>query len=255
VLGIGSDSGGSIRLPAAWCGVYGFKPSAGLVPTTGHFPRVGALSDGRTQIGPMSADLDLIERVLSIIAGPDWHDAGVVPVAVSPVHPSVLDGARFAVLDDDPNWPLSAATRAAVELAAQRLEASGLRRVPWRARWLGDALDITRGYWSRSTLSGEQAERQLWDWDRFRRRYLEAAEHIELLITPTVAGVAPRHRPITGEDYVFTLPASLTGSPAIAVPAGIDASGLPLSVQVVGRPFEDHRVLAAARIIGDERPP
>ena len=80
LLGIGSDSGGSIRLPAAWCGVLGFKPTAGRVPTTGHFPRVGALSDGRTQIGPLAPDLDTIERVLPMIAGPDGHDAGVAPV-------------------------------------------------------------------------------------------------------------------------------------------------------------------------------
>src|SRR4051812_17962601 len=52
VLGLGSDSGGSVRLPAAWAGVYGLKPTAGRVPATGHFPWIGALSDGRTQIGP-----------------------------------------------------------------------------------------------------------------------------------------------------------------------------------------------------------
>lgn len=64
LLEIGSDSGGSIRLPAAWCGVLGFKPTAGRVPTTGHFPRVGAMSDGRTQIGPFARSIDEVAGAL-----------------------------------------------------------------------------------------------------------------------------------------------------------------------------------------------
>ena len=248
-LGFGSDSGGSIRLPAAWCGAYGFKPTAGLVPTTGHFPRVGSLSDGRTQIGPLTRDLDAIELVLPIIAGPDWHDAGVVPLAVRGTSPAAGRDARFAVLPADPNWPTAAAVADAVDTAATRLAAAGLTRVEWTGRWLDDALDITRRYWNRAQLTGADAARQLWDWDRFRRQYMEAAEHIDLLLTPVSAETAPLHRPIVGEDFVFTLPASLTGSPAIAVPLGANAAGMPLSVQIIGRPWEDHRVLAAARLI------
>ena len=76
-----------------------------------------------------------------------------------------------------------------------------------------------------------------------------AAEHIDLLLTPTTQDTAPPHRQITGDDFVFTLPASLTGSPAVTVPAGRDSSGMPIGVQLVGRPWEDHRVLAAARLL------
>lgn len=82
-VGLGSDSGGSIRLPAAWCGVVGFKPTTGSVPTTGHYPRVGALSDGRTQIGPLTRTVDDAERILSVIAEPDFRDAGAVPVPLA----------------------------------------------------------------------------------------------------------------------------------------------------------------------------
>ena len=59
-------------------------------------------------------------------------------------------------------------------------------------------------------------------------------------------------RDIVGDDFVFTLPASLTGSPALVVPAGSDDAGMPLSVQLVGRPWEDHRVLAAGRVVAEE---
>lgn len=247
-LGIGSDSGGSVRLPAAWCGVYGLKPTAGLVPTTGHFPRVGALSDGRTQIGPLSHDLSLIETALHVMAGPDGVDAGVVPVPVGRSAGVDLAGARFAVVDDG-RWAPQAAIADAVESAAVLLQRAGLRRHEWSAPWLVDAMDITRRYWDRTTLTGADAERQLQDWDRFRSRCLRAMDEVDLLVTPASPIVAPVHRPIGADDFAYTLPASLTGGPALVVPAGVDEDGLPVAVQIIGRPWEDHRVLVAARLL------
>ena len=248
-LGIGSDSGGSIRLPAAWCGVFGLKPTAGLVPTTGHFPRVGALSDGRTQIGPLARSVDLLELVLQVIAGPDGRDAGVSPVPLRHSSEAGLVGARFAVTTGEPPWSTTPELEDAAERAAGALSGAGLVRTGWSAPWLGEALDITRRYWSRAELSGRQAADQLWDWDRFRRRYLQASEHVDLLVTPVTRHTAPRHRAIVADDFVFTLPANLTGSPAVAVPMGPGRAGMPLAVQLVGRPWEDHRVLAAARLV------
>ncbi len=84
VLGIGSDSGGSIRLPAAWAGVCGLRPTAGRVPTTGHFPRVGPRSDGRTQIGPLASSIDALEHALAVLAGPDGRDPAAAPVPMRP---------------------------------------------------------------------------------------------------------------------------------------------------------------------------
>ncbi len=249
VLGLGSDSGGSIRLPAAWCGVFGLKPTAGRVPGTGHFPRIGALSDGRTQIAPLARGVADLERVLAVIAGPDWRDAGVPPVPLLAARAAGLEGATFAVLaGEEPWWP-EASQAAALDRAAAVLSAAGLTRTGWQLPWLAEALDITTRYWTRAELSGAQADRQLWDWDRFRRRYLRAAETTDFLLTPACLEPAPGHRTITGEDFIFTLPASLTGSPAVAIPAGTDARGLPLAVQLTGRPWEDHRVLAAARLL------
>jgi amidase len=250
VIGLGSDSGGSIRLPAAWCGVFGLKPTAGRVPGTGHFPRIGALSDGRTQIGPLARDIDGLERVLAVIAGPDWRDAGVSPVPLLSSAQASLAGATFAVLAGEDGWWPATDQGAALDRAASSLSAAGLVRTGWKVPWLTEALDITRRYWTRTELSGEQADRQLWDWDRFRRRYLRAAEGIDFLLTPACLEPAPPwHRDVTGEDFIFTLPASLTGSPAISVPAGTDARGLALAVQLVGRPWEDHRLLAAASLL------
>src|SRR6478735_56903 len=128
VLGVGSDSGGSIRLPAAWAGVCGLRPTAGRVPTTGHFPRVGPRSDGRTQIGPLAASVDGLELALSVLAGPDGRDAGAAPVPSS--RGVDLRGLRVAAAFGEGEWQPSARVAAAVERAADVLVAAGARRVP-----------------------------------------------------------------------------------------------------------------------------
>jgi amidase len=232
--------------------VHGFKPTAGLVPTTGHFPRVGPRSDGRTQIGPLSGSIDLIERVLATIAGPDHRDSGVAPVALAPAD---LTRLRFAVLTGEAGLSTSTELAQAVEQAAAALSSRGLERVEWKGPWLSDALDITQRYWARTDLSGNEADRQLRDWDRFCRKYLETAKNVELLLTPVTTEVAPAHRKLDGGDFVFTLPASLTGSPAMSVAAGVGGDGMPLAVQVIGPPWQDLRVLAAARLLSASSTP
>lgn len=256
-LGVGSDSGGSVRLPAAWCGVFGLKPSTGLLPGTGHFPRVGAWSDGRTTIGFLSPDLDLVDAALRATAGPDGLDAGAPPVTLSERRES-LAGLRVALLPGDPAFPTTSAVTGTVAESFDRIVAAGATPVEWSWPWLADSLSITARYWGRTLLTGAEVSQQLWDWDRFRRRYL--ATGVDLLVGPAVADVAPlladvarRARtdrlPVHTDDFVFTLPASLTGSPAISVPAGTDAAtGMPLAVQLIGRPWSDSVVLAAAAV-------
>ena len=135
---------------------------------------MGALSDGRTQIGPLARTVDDLERVLAVIAGPDWRDGGVVPVPVRSSASVDLSGARVAVLGGD-GMPRPEVTDA-VERAAAVFEAAGATRVAWIDSWLDDGLDVTERYWDRTGLTGAEAARQLWDWDRYRRRYLQAAE-------------------------------------------------------------------------------
>lgn len=254
-VGLGSDSGGSIRLPAAWCGVAGLKPSAGLVPVTGHFPEIGARADGRTTIGPLAARVADLARVLAVIAGPDGVDPGCVPVPVRRPDRITTGGLRVAMVTGEGNWLPSAAVLDAVHGAAAALRRSGATLLgETLPEHLGESLDITMRYWQRSSMSGAEAQRQLRDWDRFSTRMTAASRQFDLVLGPTVADVAPYHRPLTGEDYVFTMPWSLTGWPAVTVPFGVDpATGLPLAVQVAAPRFADHVALRAAMVLERDR--
>jgi hypothetical protein len=87
---------------------------------------------------------------------------------------------------------VTAEVEAAVEAAAIALTGAGLERVEWNVPWLDTALDITQRYWGRSQLDGAGVVQQLWDWDRFRRRYLEAVQDVDLLLTrPSPASRRP----------------------------------------------------------------
>ena len=148
-LALGSDSGGSIRLPAAWCGAPALKPSAGLVPTTGHFPRVGERGDGRTVIGPIGARVRTLVDVLAVIAGPDDRDAGCAPVALGAVDDVEVPALRIGWSLGDERWAVSSATRDAVHAAVARLATLGATIVGEVPQYLDEAFDVTKRYWAR----------------------------------------------------------------------------------------------------------
>ena len=243
-VALGSDSGGSIRLPAAWCGVAGLKPTFGRVPLTGHFPRLGALEDGRTVIGPLARTVDDLAAVLARIAGPDGLDAGVVPVPLGDPTSVDLAALRVGVIGDGP-----------AAVAASALLEAGAAVVDDPVPDVRDeALELTRRYWARAELTGSDYVRVLWDWDRFRRRMLVTTAGTDVIICPAAAEPAPCRREWADTDYQWTLPWSLTGAPAVVVPVGMQ-DGLPIAVQVVGRPWQDHVALAAARCVEAFAPP
>ena len=209
------------------------------MPATGHYPRVGGWHDGRTVIGPLSGSVAGCWTVLTVIAGPDGLDASVAPVPLGDPARVRIEGLRVA-------WLPGALPESA---AAVLLDAGAVVGTPPLASHLDEAMDVTQRYWGRDRLSGEEADRLLWDWDRYRRRMLVAAAGFDVLVTPVVPAPAPLARPMADDDYWYTLPASLCGWPAISVPFGQTAEGLPLAVQVVGRAWEDHVVAAAAAAV------
>jgi len=250
VLGIGSDSGGSIRLPAAWAGVCGLRPTAGRVPNTGHHPRVGPRSDGRTVIGPLASSIEALEHALAVLAGPDGRDPAAAPAPLLPSATVDLRGLRVAVTSGEAAPHVADAVRR----AGAALVAAGAVEVGWEFDWLAPAWDITRRYWARAGwqtgLTGADVMRELEDWDKYVYRYLTATAGIDLIVAPATADTAPlRTGAVGGEPFIHLLPASLVGAPALSIPVGTDAGGLPVGVQIVGRPWEDHVVLAAGRAV------
>jgi amidase len=196
------------------------------------------LEDGRTVIGPLAKTVDDLAASLVLMVGPDGLDAGVAPVPLGDLDAVDLSTLRFGVLGDEPTAPAVAA-----------LVGAGARIVEDQVPDIRDeALDITRRYWRRSQLTGQENVRLLWDWDRLRRRILVATAEIDLLITPATEEPAPPWRESVDADFQWMLPWSLTGAPVVVVPVGT-RDRLPIAVQVVARPWQDHVALAAARCI------
>ena len=240
-LALGSDSGGSIRLPAAWCGVCGLKPSFGRVPLTGHFPRLGSLSDARTVIGPLAGSVGDLALVLRLIAGPDGLDGGTLPVPLEDL--ATVDVSRLRI------GTMHGGDADEVQTSLAALRAVGATVVDEPIPDVRDeALEITRRYWTRARRDGRANEQLLWDWDRFQRRMLRCMAPLDALLVPATTEPAPTWRESIDTDYVWQLPWSLTGSPAVVLPVA-RAGDLPVAVQIVALRWNDHVVLAVAQCI------
>ena len=190
LLGIGSDSGGSLRVPAAWCGVATLKPSAGRVPTTGHFPRVGERMDGRTVIGPLATSVRTLGDVLAVIAGPDGADAGIAPVVLGEPGAVAVDRLRVGWFTGGDGHVTTPDISSAVMAAVKTLETAGSVNVGSIDQRLDEALGITLRYWKRSAgrLEGWDVEAHLADWDRYRTRMLRAHAEVDVVVMPVTAG-------------------------------------------------------------------
>jgi amidase len=246
-LGLGSDSGGSIRLPAHYCGVAGLKPTAGLIPVTGAYALPGGLSDPRSQVGPMARYVSDLKLALRVLAGPDGIDSAIVPVPV-PRRTPKLDGLRVAWYADDGMAKPTPAVAATVRAAARALAAAGCNVTEERAPSLTEAWQVTLGYWGLRRMSHQRMYRR---WDAYRSLLLKFMSRFDLVLTPVAPDVAPPYGLKTPSDHQFsyTVPFSLTGNPCVVVRAGTSPENLPIGVQIVGRNWQDNTALRAARAI------
>jgi amidase len=264
--GLGTDSGGSLRVPAHFCGVATLKPTNGLVPVTGVVDDegpIGALSDPRTQVGPVARTVRDLTLLLGVLAGPDGHDAGVAPVAVGDPAAVRVAGLRVAVHGGDGPAAPTPETAATVASAADALAGAGA--AVEEATPPGDGHALTLELW-RSYGQGMDTQalyRLLRRWDRYRAELGGWMAGWDAILSPVFDGPAPPHGATAGpelQDAVrWTTPWSMTGWPCAVVRCGTSAEGLPIGVQVVAGPWRDDLALAlAARLeasLGGWQPP
>jgi amidase len=245
-LGLGSDSGGSIRLPASYCGVAALKPSAGLIPVTGAYGLAGGVTDSRSQVGPMARYVADLRIALRVLAGPDGIDSGVVPVRAW-TSPS-LEGMRVAWYADDGMSRPIPAVAAAVKAAARALSAAGCSVTEERPPSLSEAYQLTLAFWGRKHMSHDRLYAR---WDAFRGAVLKFMSRFDVVLSPVAPDVAPliRVRPTGNHQLSYTVPYSLSGNPCVVVRAGTSREGLPIGVQVIAAIWRDATALRAARVI------
>jgi amidase len=264
-LGVGTDSGASVRLPAHFCGLAAIKPTAGRVPVTGVIDDegpIGALGDTRTQVGVLARSVADVALALRVLAGPDGRDGGVPPVALGDFAAVEVRGLRVAVFSELDHAVADAATVAVVDAAAAALREAGAVVEP--ATPPSGGHDLTIEVWRSygGDLDSLGLYRLLRRWDAYRTEMLVWGERCDLLLSPVFGGPAPLHGTLADHDGVdptgFTTPHSLTGWPAATVRCGGSPEGLPIGVQVVARPWRDDVALAASaaleRALGGWRP-
>jgi Asp-tRNA(Asn)/Glu-tRNA(Gln) amidotransferase A subunit family amidase len=301
--GVGSDGGGSIRVPAHFCGICGLKPTPGRIPSTGHFPKAGGPFALLGVVGPMARSVADLRILFEVMAGADDGDPASAPVEVSSQF-SVLSsqkereletgswvvGTGVGFFEDDRRTPVTEETRLAVRQAALLLMSAGFRVDAFRPEELEEARERWWDFFGRTggmilepMLASRESElspilREFMGWtksapahtgesllaawlgrDAVREKILLQMRKFPVLICPVAAVHAFRHGErewlVEGKTVKYLDAWSycewfnLLGFPAAVVPMGYSAEGLPIGVQVVGRPWEEELVLAVAEIL------
>jgi len=294
--GVGSDGGGSIRVPAHFCGICGLKPTPGRIPSTGHFPKSGGPFALIGVVGPMARTVEDVRTLFEVMAGWDDGDPCAAPVEVREIHEKVVEAIPIGFFEDDGRTPVTEETRSAVNHAASLLSGCGFHVEPLRPEGLEPARrlwweffgtaggmilgPILRG--RESDLSPILREFQAWTnaapahtgesllaaWlgrDAVREEVLLQMRKYPVLICPTAAIPAFHHGErewqVEGKTVKYLDAWSycewfnLLGFPAAVVPMGYSEQGLPIGVQIVGRPWEEEVVLAVAAKLEKESGP
>lgn len=287
--GVGSDGGGSIRVPAHFCGICGLKPTPGRIPATGHFPEGGGAFGWIGVVGPMARTVADVRALFEVMVGPDAGDALSAPVQVRTVKEEDAKKLRIGILESDALGKAAPETSAAVERAANILREQGFVVEKKRLRGLDRAIEVWWYFFGPVTADlirkGADGHEEAWspmlreyvelataqttltydgflsacgERDRLRSDVVRQMADGTILLSPISAGPAFRHgegnwRAGENENYQDTMRYSqwlnLAGFPGMAVPVGKSREGLPIGVQLIGRPYEEELILAVAESI------
>jgi amidase/aspartyl-tRNA(Asn)/glutamyl-tRNA(Gln) amidotransferase subunit A len=283
-LTLGSDTNGSIRVPASLCGVWGLKPTFGRLPRRGSFPFVHSID----HLGPLADSVEALALAYDAMQGPDPADPGCHAQRVQPALPVLehgVAGLRIGVLGGYFDEHATPAARAVAELAANTLGACSVVEWPDAALGRAAAFIITASEGGSLHLDNLRKRPQDFeplsvdrfiagalqpaDWtlkaQRFRRVYRDRVnalfQHWDLLVAPATPVAAPRigtdwleiqgvkhpSRPAMG---LLTQPVSFAGCPVVAAPMWPDGTGdLPIGVQLIAAPWREDIALRAAMVL------
>ena len=284
-LHLGTDIGGSVRLPAAWCGIFTLKPSLGRIPI--YPPYAGRVA------GPMTRSVTDSALMMSVLSRPDARDSMSLPW--QQIDWLDLDrdlkGLRIG-LQINAGWglPLDGEIRAAVEAAARAFEGAGAIVTPlkpfmtramadgmdrfWRCRsWIDiSALSAERQAkvlpyireWARggAGMSGEQVFEAQNQMGVIREATVAATAPFDYVLSPTAPNLtyaaewpSPTNDPAQALEHIgFTLPYNMSEAPAASINCGYTSAGMPIGLQIAGRRFDDLGVLQVARAWEQLRP-
>ena len=293
-LDMGSDTGGSIRLPAHFCGIAGLKPNSGRVPRTGHIVPFGlGAIDSLTQNGPLARYVEDLKLTLPIIAGVDSWDPAIVPMPLGDPEAVDLKSLRVAVHTNNGIMKPTPETADAVNRAALALEDIGIAVQEDLPEAIVGSAELSN---SRSGADGRAWVRRLLDragttevhpWlqkrldesepmeiskftalleevDRFRSAMHTFMQNYDVILCPVCAFAAQPHGSTLGEEaqkgFSYTATYNITGWPAAVVRGGTSSEGLPIGVQILARPWREDVALAVAQYLetalgGWQRPP
>jgi Asp-tRNA(Asn)/Glu-tRNA(Gln) amidotransferase A subunit family amidase len=279
-VAIGTDTGGSVRIPAACCGIVGFKPSYGAVDRTDVLPLAWSLD----HVGPLTRTVDDAATAFEVMAGLPEGVTGGMPsrppsfVCLRGVFSEAVENGIAQRMDElETTWRSAGArvTASAVEVvkmaAGAQFVTIGAEAAAANAdilakgcQRLGDdvrlRLEIARCFLATAYIQAQRIRSDV------RDALLEALGDADVLVTPTlpcappalgqaIISISGRTLPAAAMLTRFTSPFNMTGLPALSIPCGFDTDGLPVSVQLVGRPGEDARVLAVGRWVERMLPP
>jgi len=283
-LGLGSDFGGSIRLPAHFCGIAGIKPTSGSVPRTGHLPGPGGPLDTMLQVGPMARFVEDLSLTLPLIIGPDGRDVAIAPVPWRDPKTVKLKTLRVAFHTDNGVISPTPETVAVVKTTAKVLSNAGMAVEEDRPQDIEQGYELLLGLTGADSGAGMQTFLQLlgttelspfmqryfrlvrlqalststfmglmYQWNMWRSAMLSFLDKYDVILCPVHAYPALPHGGtlslgrFPGLSYTSTY--NLTGWPGAVVRGGTSPEGLPIGVQIVARPWREDVALAVAQHI------
>ena len=288
-LHVGTDIGGSLRLPASWCGIYSLKPSFGRIPLS--TPYMGRCA------GPMTRTVEDSALMMASMAQPDARDyselpPGAIDWAAFAVEPDFIKGKRVGLLmEAGCGLPLDPQIAEAVRRAAKRIEDAGAHVEPmqpfmtpkmlqgmdhfWRMRSLSDLRTMSAEQrakmlpyiltWAESAaeFSGEHIYDAYSQFIATRAAAVAATVGFDFVISPVSPNMpapaehaSPTNDPLRSLEHIgFTVPYNMSEQPAASINCGYSAEGLPIGLQIIGRRFDDLGVLQFSRAFEQIREP